>query len=66
MFAQLEATVLGEEPTVRETSNPVFRSLPKQSGGYAQFGTAAAPLQQGYYQSSPYPAPYQEAKASVR
>jgi uncharacterized YccA/Bax inhibitor family protein len=27
---------------VRESSNPVFRSLPKQQGGYAQFGTGAA------------------------
>ncbi|MGH8967672.1 MAG: Bax inhibitor-1/YccA family membrane protein, partial [Actinomycetes bacterium] len=27
---------------MRETSNPVFRSLPKQQGGYAQFGTGAA------------------------
>ena len=53
---------------MRETSNPVFRSLPKQRGGYAQFGTGAAPTQQGYYQAdpyqAPYPAPYQEAKAS--
>lgn len=33
----------GKEPTVRESSNPVFRSLPKgQQGGYAQFGTGAA------------------------
>ncbi|MGI9161321.1 MAG: Bax inhibitor-1/YccA family protein [Mycobacterium sp.] len=24
---------------MRETSNPILRSLPKQSGGYAQFGT---------------------------
>src|SRR3954471_24534117 len=31
----------GEEPTVRKTSNPVFRSLPKTQGGYAQFGTGA-------------------------
>ncbi|HTY34831.1 Bax inhibitor-1/YccA family protein [Mycobacterium sp.] len=46
---------------MRETSNPVFRSLPKQRGGYAQFGTAAAP---GYYQADPYMAPYQETKAS--
>ena len=52
---------------MRETSNPVFRSLPKQRGGYAQFGTGAAPTQ-GYdaydpYKSyqAPYPAPYQEA-----
>jgi uncharacterized YccA/Bax inhibitor family protein len=27
---------------VRETSNPVFRSLPKQQGGYASFGSGAA------------------------
>jgi uncharacterized YccA/Bax inhibitor family protein len=49
---------------VRETSNPVFRSLPKQSGGYAQFGTGAAPMQQGYHQADPYTAPYQEARAT--
>ncbi|HWF28429.1 MAG TPA: Bax inhibitor-1/YccA family protein [Mycobacterium sp.] len=49
---------------MRETSNPVFRSLPKQRGGYAQFGTGAAPVQQGYYQADPYVAPYQEAKVS--
>jgi uncharacterized YccA/Bax inhibitor family protein len=49
---------------VRETSNPVFRSLPKQRGGYAQFGTGAAPMQQGYYQADPYVAPYQEAKVT--
>lgn len=38
---------------MRETSNPVFRSLPKQQGGYAQFGSgatgaAAQQVQQGY------------------
>jgi uncharacterized YccA/Bax inhibitor family protein len=49
---------------VRETSNPVFRSLPKQGGGYAQFGGGVAPAQQGYYQADPYSAPYQEAKAT--
>ena len=27
---------------MRETSNPVFRSLPKQQGGYAQFGSGMA------------------------
>ena len=27
---------------MRETSNPVFRSLPKGQGGYAQFGPGAA------------------------
>ena len=47
---------------MRETSNPVFRSLPKQSGGYAQFGSGAAPMQQGYYQADPYYAPYQEGR----
>jgi uncharacterized YccA/Bax inhibitor family protein len=47
---------------VRETSNPVFRSLPKQQGGYAQFGTGAGQMQRGYYQGDPYAAPYQEAK----
>jgi uncharacterized YccA/Bax inhibitor family protein len=42
---------------VRESSNPVFRSLPKQQGGYAQFGTGyAAGAQQVYqgYQAEPY------------
>jgi uncharacterized YccA/Bax inhibitor family protein len=46
---------------VRETSNPVFRSLPKQQGGYAQFGTGfagagAQQMQQGYQgqQTDPY------------
>lgn len=51
---------------MRETSNPVFRSLPKQRGGYAQFGTGAAPMQ-GYGAdpyAAPYQAPYQEARAS--
>jgi uncharacterized YccA/Bax inhibitor family protein len=63
MFA-LEATVTREDPTVRETSNPVFRSLPKQRGGYAQFGTATAP---GYYQADPYQqAPYQQAARPSR
>ena len=49
---------------MRETSNPVFRSLPKQRGGYAQFGTGAAQTQQGYYQADPYLAPYKEAKVT--
>jgi uncharacterized YccA/Bax inhibitor family protein len=50
---------------VRETSNPVFRSLPRQRGGYAQFGTGVtgAASQQMYtgYQTEPY-APYREAR----
>jgi uncharacterized YccA/Bax inhibitor family protein len=50
---------------VRETSNPVFRSLPKQRGGYAQFGTgvAGAPTQYGQ-QADPY-APYADQRAGV-
>jgi uncharacterized YccA/Bax inhibitor family protein len=40
---------------VRESSNPVFRSLPKQQGGYATFGSGAAgaataQVNQGYDQ----------------
>lgn len=46
---------------MRETSNPVFRSLPKQRGGYAQFGTGTA--QQGF-PADPYLALYREAKAT--
>lgn len=42
---------------MRETSNPVFRSLPKEQGGYATFGSGAAAAttalsHQGY---QPYP-----------
>lgn len=66
VFAQLEAN--REDPTVRETSNPVFRSLPKQQGGYAQFGTGAPPAQGYGYgadpYAAPYQAPYQESRAS--
>ena len=46
---------------MRETSNPVFRSLPKQGGGYAQFG--AGPAQMQAYQTDTY-APYRETRAS--
>ncbi|MDI3315365.1 MAG: Bax inhibitor-1/YccA family protein [Mycobacterium sp.] len=47
---------------MRETSNPVFRSLPRQRGGYAQFGSGVTARQPGYpgYQTDPY-APYREA-----
>jgi uncharacterized YccA/Bax inhibitor family protein len=50
---------------VRETSNPVFRSLPKQRGGYAQFraGAAGAAQQMGY-QTDPYVTQYQRAEVS--
>ena len=43
---------------MRQSSYPVFRSLPQQQqGGYAQFGTGIAGAQQMGYQSQPY-APY--------
>ncbi len=41
---------------MRETSNPVFRSLPKQRGGYAQFGAGVA----GAAQQTSYPPRTQE------
>jgi uncharacterized YccA/Bax inhibitor family protein len=44
-----------KDPTVRESSNPVFRSLPKQPGGYAQFGPGIAGATQAVgYQAEPY------------
>jgi uncharacterized YccA/Bax inhibitor family protein len=43
---------------VRETSNPVFRSLPRQQGGYAQFGTGIAGAQQVGHQVDPYVTQY--------
>jgi len=49
---------------VRESSNPVFRSLPKQQGGYAQFGTGAAGY--GAVQADPYAAqPYLDQGTNV-
>jgi uncharacterized YccA/Bax inhibitor family protein len=51
---------------VRETSNPVFRSLPKQRGGYAQFGPGlAGAATQQRYQSDPYAAPYQDQRSGI-
>lgn len=51
---------------MRETSNPVFRSLPKQRGGYAQFGTGAGGAATQYgYQPDPYAAPYVDERARV-
>jgi uncharacterized YccA/Bax inhibitor family protein len=42
-----------KEPTVRESTNPVFRSLPRQEqGGYAQFGPGYAAGAQQTYQGS--------------
>ena len=49
---------------MRETSNPVFRSLPKNEGGYAQFGTGVAGAAQVGYQTDQY-APYTTPQAGV-
>jgi uncharacterized YccA/Bax inhibitor family protein len=43
---------------VRESSNPVFRSLPKGQGGYAQFGTGAAGYGAQAVQADPYVTQY--------
>ncbi len=43
---------------MRETSNPVFRSLPKTQGGYAQFGTGAAGYGAQAVQAEPYSTQY--------
>src|ERR1700730_8463260 len=65
LFAQLDLTAPREDPTVRESSNPVFRSLPKQRGGYAQFGTGVAGAATKYgHQADPY-APYIDQRAGV-
>ena len=42
---------------MRQSSNPVFRSLPQQPGGYAQFGSGIAGAQQMGQMAQPY-APY--------
>jgi len=41
---------------VRESSNPVFRSLPRGQGGYAQFGTGAAGAATQAVHADPYAA----------
>lgn len=46
---------------MRESSNPVFRSLPKQEGGYATFGSGAAGYGAAQVQADPY-APYVEPR----
>jgi uncharacterized YccA/Bax inhibitor family protein len=52
-------TASREDPTVRESSNPVLRSLPKSQGGYAQFGAGAAGFGAAATQADPYAAqPY--------
>jgi len=55
----------GEEPTVRESSNPVFRSLPKTQGGYATFGTGAAGYGAQAVHAQPYVTPYGQTQAGV-
>lgn len=49
---------------MRETSNPILRSLPQQQSGYAQFGTGIAGAQRAGYQAQPYgqPLPYTEGR----
>src|SRR6201997_5196258 len=64
VFSDSRSHSTGEDPTVRETSNPVFRSLPKTQGGYASFGTGAAGAgaQQYRYQTDPYVAQYPDQR----
>jgi uncharacterized YccA/Bax inhibitor family protein len=47
---------------VRESSNPVFRSLPKTQGGYAQFGTGAAGYGAQAVQADPYVTQYPDQR----
>ena len=62
MFGNLSNHSTGEEPTVRETSNPVFRSLPKTQGGYAQFGTGAGGYGAQAVHADPYVTQYPEQR----
>src|ERR1700748_1796734 len=62
VFANLSNHSTGEEPTVRETSNPVFRSLPKTQSGYAQFGTGAACYGVQTLHAAPYAGAYPEQR----
>jgi uncharacterized YccA/Bax inhibitor family protein len=52
-------------PTVRESSNPVFRSLPKTQGGYAQFGTGAAGYGAQQVHAEPYATQYPDQQIGV-
>ena len=47
---------------MRESSNPVFRSLPKGQGGYAQFGTGAAGYGAQAVQAEPYVTQYPDQR----
>ena len=49
---------------MRETSNPVFRSLPKTQGGYAQFGTGAAGYGTQVADAQPYVTDQRQAGVS--
>src|ERR1700754_1357678 len=62
VFANLSNHSTGEDPTVRESSNPVFRSLPKTQGGYAQFGTGAAGYGAQAVNAEPYVTQYPDQR----
>ena len=47
---------------MRESSNPVFRSLPKEQGGYAQFGTGAAGYGTQAVHADPYVTQYPDQR----
>ena len=47
---------------MRETSNPVFRSLPKGQGGYAQFGAGAAGYGAQAVDAQPYVTQYPDQR----
>jgi uncharacterized YccA/Bax inhibitor family protein len=51
---------------VRETTNPVFRSLPKTQGGYATFGTGAAGYGAQQVHADPYAPQYREQTGVAR
>jgi uncharacterized YccA/Bax inhibitor family protein len=50
---------------VRESSNPVFRSLPKGQGGYAQFGTGAAGAGTAAVHADPYVTQYPDQQTGI-
>lgn len=51
---------------MRESSNPVFRSLPKTQGGYATFGTGAAGFGAQQVHAEPYTTQYPEQTGVAR
>ncbi|TFV60947.1 Bax inhibitor-1/YccA family protein [Mycobacterium sp. PS03-16] len=51
---------------MRESSNPVFRSLPKQQGGYATFGTGAAGYGAQQVHAEPHTTQYPEQTGVAR